>query len=250
MGCHNSASRAINLLQPLAQRCKAQQEPCCWRWREHALLAPRPATRGLQLAHAPLLLGVGACSLKRARGSSCASSACVVSKAGPPCSAATLHTYLFKVSRPRRWLPRRWLPRRWLPRRRPTPCGGAGRGDIINGQEFTADARVPDPNRMVQAYNQSAATLNLLRGFATGAARGAARGAAGRKSSCARGARGRGLTWQPRAPAPRARTAPPHSPAARGPTPAAGQAAAAGSLRAPQQRPSVPAGAAAAGRRG
>ncbi|BDA45156.1 Phospho-2-dehydro-3-deoxyheptonate aldolase 1, chloroplastic [Coccomyxa sp. Obi] len=41
-------------------------------------------------------------------------------------------------------------------------------GDIINGQEFTAEARVPDPARMVQAYNQSAATLNLLRGFATG----------------------------------------------------------------------------------
>ena len=43
------------------------------------------------------------------------------------------------------------------------------RGDIINGQEFTEEARVPDPNRMLQAYNQSAATLNLLRGFATGA---------------------------------------------------------------------------------
>ena len=40
------------------------------------------------------------------------------------------------------------------------------RGDIINGQEFTEEARVPDPNRMLQAYNQSAATLNLLRGFA------------------------------------------------------------------------------------
>ncbi|CAL8469078.1 g8619 [Coccomyxa elongata] len=42
------------------------------------------------------------------------------------------------------------------------------RGDIINGQEFTAEARIPDPARMVQAYNQSAATLNLLRGFASG----------------------------------------------------------------------------------
>ncbi|EIE23839.1 3-deoxy-D-arabino-heptulosonate 7-phosphate synthetase [Coccomyxa subellipsoidea C-169] len=42
------------------------------------------------------------------------------------------------------------------------------RGDIINGQEFTLDARVPDPMRLVQAYNQAAATLNLLRGFATG----------------------------------------------------------------------------------
>ena len=42
------------------------------------------------------------------------------------------------------------------------------RGDIINGPEFNADARVPDPWRLVRAYNQSAATLNLLRGFATG----------------------------------------------------------------------------------
>ena len=42
------------------------------------------------------------------------------------------------------------------------------RGDNINGMEFTAEARVPDPQRMVQAYNQSAATLNLLRAFAQG----------------------------------------------------------------------------------
>ena len=42
------------------------------------------------------------------------------------------------------------------------------RGDIINGVEFNAAARVPDPYRMVQAYNQSAATLNLLRAFASG----------------------------------------------------------------------------------
>ena len=42
------------------------------------------------------------------------------------------------------------------------------RGDIINGVEFTAEARVPDPNRMIQAYNQSTATLNLLRAFASG----------------------------------------------------------------------------------
>ncbi|KAL4426492.1 hypothetical protein ABPG77_008350 [Micractinium sp. CCAP 211/92] len=42
------------------------------------------------------------------------------------------------------------------------------RGDIINGPEFTSEARVPDPWRLVRAYNQSAATLNLLRGFATG----------------------------------------------------------------------------------
>lgn len=44
----------------------------------------------------------------------------------------------------------------------------AYRGDIINGPEFTSAARVPDPWRLVQAYNQSAATLNLLRGFSTG----------------------------------------------------------------------------------
>ena len=42
------------------------------------------------------------------------------------------------------------------------------RGDIINGMEFNAETRVPDPARMVQAYNQSAATLNLLRAFAQG----------------------------------------------------------------------------------
>jgi len=42
------------------------------------------------------------------------------------------------------------------------------RGDIINGPEFTAEARVPDPSRMESAYFQSAGTLNLLRAFATG----------------------------------------------------------------------------------
>lgn len=42
------------------------------------------------------------------------------------------------------------------------------RGDIINSMEFTKEARVPDPERLVQAYNQSAATLNLLRAFAHG----------------------------------------------------------------------------------
>ncbi|KAI3435857.1 hypothetical protein D9Q98_001915 [Chlorella vulgaris] len=42
------------------------------------------------------------------------------------------------------------------------------RGDIINGPEFTAEARTPAPWRLVKAYNQSAATLNLLRGFSTG----------------------------------------------------------------------------------
>jgi 3-deoxy-7-phosphoheptulonate synthase len=42
------------------------------------------------------------------------------------------------------------------------------RGDIINGSEFTPEARIPDPSRMEFAYLQSAATLNLLRAFATG----------------------------------------------------------------------------------
>ena len=42
------------------------------------------------------------------------------------------------------------------------------RGDIINDLAFTADARIPDPQRMLQAYTQSAATLNLLRAFSTG----------------------------------------------------------------------------------
>ncbi len=42
------------------------------------------------------------------------------------------------------------------------------RGDIINGSEFTPEAREPDPERQIAAYRQSAATLNLLRAFSTG----------------------------------------------------------------------------------
>ena len=42
------------------------------------------------------------------------------------------------------------------------------RGDIVNGMEFDAAARTPDPERMLQAYGQAAATLNLLRAFAQG----------------------------------------------------------------------------------
>jgi 3-deoxy-7-phosphoheptulonate synthase len=42
------------------------------------------------------------------------------------------------------------------------------RGDIINGPEFTPEARIPDPVRMEQGYFQSAGTLNLLRAFASG----------------------------------------------------------------------------------
>jgi 3-deoxy-7-phosphoheptulonate synthase len=44
----------------------------------------------------------------------------------------------------------------------------AYRGDIINGDSFTGQSRRNDPNRMVLAYSQAAATLNLLRAFATG----------------------------------------------------------------------------------
>lgn len=42
------------------------------------------------------------------------------------------------------------------------------RGDIINGFEFTTEARTPDPQRQLQAYRQSAATLNFLRAFLQG----------------------------------------------------------------------------------
>jgi 3-deoxy-7-phosphoheptulonate synthase len=42
------------------------------------------------------------------------------------------------------------------------------RGHMVNGDERTAEARVPDPRRMVEGYNQSAATLNLLRAFTKG----------------------------------------------------------------------------------
>ena len=42
------------------------------------------------------------------------------------------------------------------------------RGDMINGMDFSSEARVPDPGRLIQAYSQSAATLNLLRAFAQG----------------------------------------------------------------------------------
>lgn len=59
------------------------------------------------------------------------------------------------------------------PRSAPTETVGgvelpSYRGDIVNGFDFTADARVPDPQRMLSAYTQSAASLNLLRAFSTG----------------------------------------------------------------------------------
>lgn len=42
------------------------------------------------------------------------------------------------------------------------------RGDNINGMDFTPEARTPDPERLLRAYSQSAATLNLIRAFANG----------------------------------------------------------------------------------
>ena len=42
------------------------------------------------------------------------------------------------------------------------------RGDIINGFEFDEKARVADPKRMIEAYYQSASTMNLLRAFSRG----------------------------------------------------------------------------------
>jgi 3-deoxy-7-phosphoheptulonate synthase len=44
----------------------------------------------------------------------------------------------------------------------------AYRGDAVNGFDFTAEARTPDPSRLVDVYNSSAATLNLVRAFVTG----------------------------------------------------------------------------------
>jgi 3-deoxy-7-phosphoheptulonate synthase len=59
------------------------------------------------------------------------------------------------------------------PRSAPTETVGgvelpSYRGDIINGFDFNSASRVPDPQRMLQAYTQAAATLNLLRAFSTG----------------------------------------------------------------------------------
>lgn len=59
------------------------------------------------------------------------------------------------------------------PRSRPTEVRDgvelpAYRGDAINGFEFTAAARTPDPARMLRAYHCSAVTLNLCRAFTTG----------------------------------------------------------------------------------
>ena len=59
------------------------------------------------------------------------------------------------------------------PRSAPTESMGgvelpSYRGDIINAFDFTEAARMPDPWRMLQAYTQAAASLNLLRAFSTG----------------------------------------------------------------------------------
>jgi 3-deoxy-7-phosphoheptulonate synthase len=59
------------------------------------------------------------------------------------------------------------------PRSAPTETQGdqelpSYRGDIVNGIQFDPECRVPDPERLVRAYNQAAATLNLLRAFAQG----------------------------------------------------------------------------------
>ncbi|WP_157217713.1 class II 3-deoxy-7-phosphoheptulonate synthase [Flavisphingomonas formosensis] len=59
------------------------------------------------------------------------------------------------------------------PRSAPTEeLGGVSlpsyRGDIVNDIAFETEARQPDPQRLIKAYNQSAATLNLLRAFAQG----------------------------------------------------------------------------------
>ena len=59
------------------------------------------------------------------------------------------------------------------PRSKPTETRGdvelpSFRGDIINGLPFDADSRTPDPERMIRAYTQSVATVNLLRAFASG----------------------------------------------------------------------------------
>jgi 3-deoxy-7-phosphoheptulonate synthase len=59
------------------------------------------------------------------------------------------------------------------PRSRPTETRDgtelpAYRGDAVNGLEFTAAARTPDPQRLLRAYHCSAVTLNLCRAFIAG----------------------------------------------------------------------------------
>jgi len=59
------------------------------------------------------------------------------------------------------------------PRSRDTETRGgttlpAYRGDAVNALPFEPDARRPDPRRLIEVYNHSAATLNLLRAFVKG----------------------------------------------------------------------------------
>jgi 3-deoxy-7-phosphoheptulonate synthase len=59
------------------------------------------------------------------------------------------------------------------PRSRPTEVRNgaelpAYRGDAVNGFDFTAAARTPDPDRLLRAYHSSAVTLNLCRAFTAG----------------------------------------------------------------------------------
>ena len=42
------------------------------------------------------------------------------------------------------------------------------RGDIVNGPDFTAQARVPDPRRMIKAHARSAMTMNFVRSLIDG----------------------------------------------------------------------------------
>src|SRR3954469_11908828 len=44
----------------------------------------------------------------------------------------------------------------------------AYRGDAVNGFDFTPESRRPDPQRLLDVYHSSAATLNLVRAFVTG----------------------------------------------------------------------------------
>ena len=59
------------------------------------------------------------------------------------------------------------------PRSRDTETRGdttlpAYRGDAVNSLDFTRESRTPDPRRLIEVYNHSAATLNLLRAFVKG----------------------------------------------------------------------------------
>ena len=47
-------------------------------------------------------------------------------------------------------------------------CLPSYRGDIVNGPDFTAEARVPDPRRMIKAHARSAMTMNFVRALIDG----------------------------------------------------------------------------------